>query len=73
MSVELTDEQIALLRRLRKRPVVFTGRESDEERLAMLQLYAARLVIQVTNPGKQNAMEWHITGRGLSLSRSFDP
>lgn len=70
--MDLTHEQLALLQRLRWRRLVFSGQETDAQRLAILQLYTARLVDQARNR-KKSAMEWRITGVGRATLRSLKP
>ncbi|GEP05189.1 hypothetical protein [Methylobacterium oxalidis] len=63
--------QLALLLRLRRGAVTFTGVETADEQLAMLQLYTLKLVVQVTNRKKRGAMEWHLTTEGRQLVREL--
>lgn len=72
VNADRTPEQVALLNRMRRGALVFSGWESDAQRLAMLQLYTIRLVRPVTNPGK-DAMAWRITGRGRTALRLHTP
>lgn len=68
--MDLTHEQLTLLQRLRRRRLVFSGQETDAERLAILQLYTARLVDQARSR-KKSAMEWRITDVGRATLRSL--
>src|SRR4051794_25145413 len=70
ITTEPTDEQINLLARMRRRPLVLTGEETDEERLGLLQLYAGGLVIHSTNRKRLNAMEWQLTATGRTAVRA---
>ena len=72
ITAEPTDEQITLLIRMRRRPLVLSGEETDEERLSLLQLYAARFVTQKTNRQRQNEMEWRITSDGRATVRALE-
>ena len=65
--MDLDEHQAALLARLKRLPVVLTQADSDDDRLAMLQLYTAGCVVQLSNRAKGGAMEWHITPLGLSM------
>lgn len=64
------DLQVSLLARLRWRALVFSGRESDDERLAMLQLYAAGLVSPFAGDREAEILEWRITERGRTARRA---
>lgn len=61
--MDLSDEQQGMLRRLLKGPLVLSGGETDEARLAMLQLLIAGLV-QSADPRGSRLIEWQITPRG---------
>lgn len=69
VNVVLTAEQTALLARMKRAPIVFSGFETDEQRLAMLQLYVARLVDQSKNSADTGAIAWKITQRGRVAAR----
>lgn len=62
--LKMTESQRLLLLNLQKRAVVFSGAETDDERLAMLQLYAKGYVTPLTSRMKRDAMEWRITNAG---------
>ena len=55
---------------MRSGPLVLSGAETADEQLAMLQLYAARLVVQISGRyRREGAMEWHLTPEGARLAR----
>ena len=62
--MDLSDDQQRLLRRLLTGPVIFSGEETDEERLAMIQLFIAGLVDQRTDLKGARNIEWQVTPRG---------
>ncbi|MGU3539462.1 hypothetical protein [Methylobacterium sp. A54F] len=68
---ELTDSQRRLLIRMWSRPVVLTGEESDEMRLAVLQLYTVGLITQVGGRRNARAIEWRLTDEGRSCVESL--
>lgn len=70
-AFELTADQTVLLKRMKRAPVAFSGYESDDLRLAMLQLYLAGLVDQSRNSTNPSVIAWRITRRGrVALPRS---
>ena len=62
--MDLSDEQRRLLARMQRRSIIFTGAETEGEHLAMLQLYIAGLVAQVSLRRSHAAMEWRLTPEG---------
>jgi hypothetical protein len=70
--VEPTDQQKGLLVRMRRRPLVLSGEETDEERLSLLQLYASGLITQSTSRKRLNAMEWRLTNDGRAAVRALE-
>ena len=62
--MDISEVHLALLLRLQRGPVTFSGVETADEQLGMLQLYTLKLVVQVTNRKKRGAMEWHLTVEG---------
>ena len=63
--------QRRLLARLMVRPLTFSGNETDEERLAMLQLYTAKLVMQGGKLYRPGVMEWHLTAEGAEKAKAL--
>ena len=61
--MDLSDDQQRLLKLLLASSLVFSGDETDEERLAMLQLFIAGLVESIDPRGSRH-IEWQITTRG---------
>jgi hypothetical protein len=65
--MNLSDDQTTLLRILVRRPLAFTGAETNEVRLAMLQLLTAGLVVQKPIRVGSPQIEWRITPRGRDV------
>ena len=61
--MDLSDDRQRLLRRLLIGSLVFSGNETDEACLAMLQLFIAGLVESIDPRGSRH-IEWQITSRG---------
>jgi hypothetical protein len=70
MRVDLTLAQLQLLTRLQRGSLTFTGAETDDERLAMLQLLIAGLVAQDPDQARDAAIKWCITIAGRAAIRS---
>lgn len=71
MRMDLSPAQISLLKRLQRGPVTFSGAESDDDRLAMLQLYIAGLVSQASKQATNNPIKWCIAPLGSKTLRSL--
>ena len=70
--IDLEENHISLLQRMRRRGMTFSGRESDEERLNLLQLYVAGLVTQKTDRHQSICIHWGITVRGRAAVRAAE-
>lgn len=71
MRMELSPAQISLLKRLQRGPLMFSGAEPDDDRLAMLQLYIAGLVSQVLRQATNDTIKWCIAPLGSKTLRSL--
>ena len=71
MRMDLSPAQISLLQRLQRGPITFSGAELDDDRLAMLQLYIAGLVAQVSRQATDNPIKWCIAPLGSKTLRSL--
>lgn len=65
--MEITNLHVELLTRLRRTSMILSGAETEDVLLAMLQLYNAGHVVQMSNRTKGGAMEWHITPSGMAV------
>jgi hypothetical protein len=70
MHVNLTPAQLQLLTCLQRSPLTFTGSETDDERLAILQLLIAGLVAQDLDQARDAAIRWRITTAGSAAIQS---
>jgi hypothetical protein len=64
LIVDLTEEHFYLLQKMRRRSLILSGMESDEEHLSLLQLYVAGFAMQKTDQQLIKPIEWRITTRG---------
>ncbi|KAB1074605.1 hypothetical protein [Methylobacterium planeticum] len=69
--MDLSEDQCRLLRRMRKGVTIFSGFETPDEQLAMLQLYTAKLVVQLSNRYRRGVMEWRLTPEGERIAREL--
>lgn len=71
ISMDLSEDQCRLIRRMRTGVTVFSGFETADEQLAMLQLYSAKLVVQFSNRYRRGVMEWRLTPEGERIARAL--
>lgn len=71
MRMDLSPAQISLLKRLQRGSLTFSGAEPDDDRLAMLQLYIAGLVSQVSRQAINDPIKWCIAPLGSKTLRSL--
>lgn len=57
LIVNLTEKHFSLLQRIRRRSLILSGMESNEEHLSLLQLYVAGFVMQKTDQQFINPIE----------------